>query len=246
MREAAARAQCQNNLKQLSLAILNYHDSYHALPTATVPQPSLKREERLSWLALIFPFLWEESVARFEFAYPTLGWSDKRNAPWTSRSIKTFQCPAGNIPQPRQDWPNTSYVGITGIGVDAASLPREHKHCGVFGYERRTALEDVQDGTGHTLSILETTWDNGRWAAGGMATVRPIDPDQQPYIGENRPFGIDHRRPTLGSFHFTRQSLLTNAAMLDGSVRILDASIEPRILEALATIAGNERIPDEY
>lgn len=199
----------------------------------------------MSWLALIFPFLWEESVSRFEFAYPALGWSDKRNTPWTSLSIKTFQCPAGNIPQPRH-WPNTSYVGITGIGTDAASLPLEDKSCGVFGYGRRTTLEDIKDGISHTLSILETTRDNCRWAAGGMATVRPIDPEQQPYIGENCPFGIDHRRPTFGSFHFTRQSLLTNAAMLDGSVRILDASIEPRILEALATIAGDEPIPDDY
>jgi len=236
-----------NNLKQLSLAILTYHDLHNELPTATAPQPPLRIEERLSWLALLLPLL-EEKAAQYNMVAAdwTMGWAAESNTHWTHTSIKTFQCPAGNIPQPRQDWPNTSYVGIAGIGADAASLPLEDKHCGVFGYERRTTIDDVKDGTSRTFCVLETALDNGHWAAGGMATVRSIDPEQQPYIGANCPFGIDHRQPFLGSVHFTRQPLLTNAALLDGSVRQLDASIDPRILEALATIAGKEPIPDEF
>lgn len=76
--------------------------------------------------------------------------------------------------------------------------------------------------------------------------MRPLDPERQPHIGENRPFSIDHRQPFVGLIHFTRPPLLTNAAMLDGSVRTLEASINPRILEALATIAGSEHIPDDF
>jgi hypothetical protein len=246
VREAAARAQCQNNLKQLSLAICNYHDLLNEFPSATAPQPSLRIEERLSWLALIFPFLEEETVARYGLSDWTMGWAAERNSFWTGASVRAFQCPGADIPQPRQDWLNTSYVGIAGVGADAASLPLGDAHCGVFGYERHVKMKDIKDGMGNTMAIIETMSENGRWAAGGHSTVRSLEPAQQPYIGEHRPFGIDHRKPVLGRFEFASPTVWANAALLDGSVRKLNASVSPQTIEALATIAGNESIPVDF
>jgi prepilin-type processing-associated H-X9-DG protein len=71
---------------------------------------------------------------------------------------------------------------------------------------------------------------NGSWLQGGPATVRGLDPAQQPYLGPGRQFGGIH----LGAGNF---------AFADGSVRAISESINPKIFEALSTIAGGERVP---
>jgi hypothetical protein len=231
-------------LKQIVLALQNYSDTCGELPHGTIAQPSLAPDERLSWLVSLLPYLEEETL--YKQFDPSSGRAGKNNQRSSATPVKIFICPAQPKREPNAPWAYSSYVGIAGVGADAASLPLEDKRCGVFGYERHVMMQDVKDGVNSTLSILETALENGHWDAGGSATVRPIDSEQEPYIGEDRPFGIDHRQPSLGSFHFARQPLVTNAAMLDGSVRTLQASINPRILEALATIAGNESIPADF
>jgi hypothetical protein len=244
VREAAARAQCSNNLKQLVLALHNYSDRNDALPCGTMPQPSLTPDERLSWLVALLPYLEQADLYnRFD---ETSGWASEHNRSASARPVKCFICPSQPMPGSSDAWPLSSYVGIAGVGADAASLPLKDARCGVFGYERRTTMKDIKDGTSCTLCILETCSDNGQWAAGGRATVRPLDPEQQPYIGENRPFGMEHRQPILGSLAFSRMPELANAAMLDGSVRILNASISAQTLEAMSTIAGNDKIGFDF
>ncbi len=72
----------------------------------------------------------------------------------------------------------------------------------------------------------------GPWVAGGLATVRGLDTAELPYIGAGRQFGGLHDSGTF-------------AAFADGSVRFISDTINPRILEALSTIAGGEALsPD--
>ena len=62
VREAAARTQCQNNLKQLGLGLHNYHDTYNILPWGR----SKGALDSPTWAALILPFIEQQSVwARF-------------------------------------------------------------------------------------------------------------------------------------------------------------------------------------
>ncbi len=70
------------------------------------------------------------------------------------------------------------------------------------------------------------------WLAGGPATVRGLDRTEQPYIGPGRQFG--------GLHVATSGSQGVNVAFADGSVRFLPATIDPRIFEAISTIAGHE------
>ena len=70
VREAAARTQCQNNLKQIGLALHNHHDVFKQFPNGVVP--SSQRPYRAganhgyhaywSWLALILPFVEQDNV----------------------------------------------------------------------------------------------------------------------------------------------------------------------------------------
>src|SRR5689334_2280310 len=55
VRDAAARMQCSNNLKQIGLAVHNYHDSMQYLPTNI--RPSAASTVRLSWRTYILPYI---------------------------------------------------------------------------------------------------------------------------------------------------------------------------------------------
>jgi hypothetical protein len=76
----------------------------------------------------------------------------------------------------------------------------------------------------------------------GSATVRYVDPNDQPYVGIGRPFGLLHGTQLWSGF----TQPISVAAFVDGSVRRIDPSIDPQVFEGLVTIAGGEQIPDEY
>ena len=73
----------------------------------------------------------------------------------------------------------TSYVGIAGLGPNAAELPVEDPRAGVFGFDRSTPLIEITDGTATTMAVAETAESNGPWKAGGPATVRGLDPSRR-------------------------------------------------------------------
>ena len=124
----------------------------------------------------------------------------------------------------------TWYIGVAGVGTDAPTLSLGHPRSGVFGYDRQTSIFDIKDGTANTLLLVETGIDNGPWTAGGLATVRGLDPAHQPYIGRGRQYGGLHWGGVM-------------VAMADGSVRLLSDTIDPRVFEALSTVAGGETLP---
>jgi hypothetical protein len=238
-REEQARTTCKMNLRQLGLALHNYHDTYRCFPAATVPSDILSCEKRLSWYVPIFPYI-EQIVVVLD---QTKAWDAEENREPRIRfrdaddefcveplgDCKLFLCPTN----PSRTGPGlpavTHYVGITGIGRHAADLGPGYPGAGVFGCDRRTRLEDITDGQAATLMVVETASANGPWTAGGPATARGLDPDGPPYLGADGQFGGTHRG---GCF----------AAFADGSVRFLPAALDPRLFEALATIAGGEEV----
>jgi prepilin-type processing-associated H-X9-DG protein len=82
----------------------------------------------------------------------------------------------------------------------------------------------------NVLLALETADRVGPWIAGGLASVRAIDPATRPYVGSGRPFGGAH----LGG---------ANAAFADGSCRFLAGAIAPGVLEMLAAMADGSADP---
>lgn len=236
IRDAAARSQCQNNLKQLGLALQNYHDSYATFPSATVPNENLPCGNRLSWLVGILPFVDQIGVTIDR----KKGWQDEKNIipkfsgnedanPPRPLELKMFRCSADPAISPSGAASLTNYIGIAGVGKDAAELSLGYPGVGFFGCERRLKAEDIKDGVANTLAVMETSSRLGPWTAGGFSTVRPLDPATVPYLGAGRPFGSSHRA-------------CTQAVFADGSVRGFSQATRPEVLEALATVAGGENI----
>ena len=252
VRQAASTMQCSNNLKTFAIALLNYESVFGHYPTGTVLNANLPPDQRLSWLVEVWP-TWMESTPRTQFD-KTKAWDANENrAPYwfvpqdkhdpdsqayreVIGEVRYFLCPAN----PARNDPllpcRTHYVGVAGIGKDAASLPLSDSRAGVFGYDRKTSLRDIKDGHSTTMMMVEAL-DGGPWTAGGRATVRGLEADV-PYLGEGGQFSSLHRG---GSFAWS-PPISTNVLFVDGSVRALTTSVSSEVFEALATIAGGEVI----
>jgi prepilin-type N-terminal cleavage/methylation domain-containing protein/prepilin-type processing-associated H-X9-DG protein len=223
VREPANRTQCANNLKQLALAIHNYQSTYssakYAGPTGCIGYGTTP-EERLSWMVALLPYLEQDSLyQRIDLQNGYGG-----NFPAVQTRIKILECPSGNV-ETLQD-AVTHYVAMSGIGLDAATRPAGAPGNGFMGYDRLTSLSMIKDGTSNTVALMETRSDLGPWARGGPSTLRGFDPADVPIFGEQQQFGG----------HVTG----SNAAMADGSVRFINAFIDPAKLAGAITIDGGE------
>lgn len=230
VRDAANRATCYNNLKQLGIGVNNFSSANsEQFPGATMFNPQLPVERRLSWLVALYPYL--EATPFYHRIDRARSWDAKANRFVALWGLRSLHCPALSGVPPVSPFDPTHYVGITGVGNDAGDLPLENKRAGVLGDGRTVRHRDVTDGLAFTLLASETLQVEGSWAAGGRPTVRGIEPDRLPLLGRAGQFGSGHYGAT------------TNVLLADGSVRVLTASVNPRIVAALATLAGGEDVP---
>jgi hypothetical protein len=136
----------------------------------------------------------------------------------------------------------THYVGVAGVGLDAATLPSSDPRAGYFGYDRRITKKDVHDGTSNTILVVETGSSLGPWAA-GSTTVRGLDAEDTPYVGQGRPFGRSHPAHTI---LLGKPPVLAQMLLGDGSVCSVRNSISATTFEALATIAGDDTVGYDF
>jgi len=223
VRDAANRAQCTNNLRQLALSIGTYHDCSGKFPPAAEENPDLPPEDRLSWIVGIWPFV--EAGPLYSKMDHKKGWDAEENRFVFETVISILHCPGDPAPQrigvPTPTW----YVGITGIGTKAIDLPLKDGRAGVFGYERSVRGEELKNRASSVLMLAETSQVQGVWTAAGSPTARGLIPDGSPYLGVGGQFGGNHRRGA-------------NVAFADGSVRFIEQSIDPSVWEATATLSG--------
>lgn len=181
-REAARRMQCTNNLKQIGLALHNYHDTYGSFPSGAIkPQtaPSMPSWSQgghagWAWSALILPFV--EQSALHEQLGVSKGTSPYANPTLARTVLDAYRCPSDVAP----DYNTRSWWGKkTDDGYEAASssykamnshsYPIETSHAtGAFYINSSTSFRDITDGTSNTLAVSEVGYRNDLNPTGGV------------------------------------------------------------------------------
>jgi prepilin-type N-terminal cleavage/methylation domain-containing protein/prepilin-type processing-associated H-X9-DG protein len=92
VREAAARAKCQNNLKQIALALHNYHDAVGCLPPGMISATDLATDADATGFTLLLPYIEQDTTYRlYTFDEP---WYNPPNYAAVGTPVKIFYCPA--------------------------------------------------------------------------------------------------------------------------------------------------------
>jgi prepilin-type processing-associated H-X9-DG protein len=267
VRDAAHRAGCASNLRQLALAVHQYADARHRLPQGC-EYPFLKSPEQLvkqigmSWNTSILPYV--EQNALWNLAWDAHRKDPSGNAPEhlavLAQTVPVYLCPSESrqtsmAPDGRTVLGLTSYVGVAGTN--------RRYNDGVFHINYTVRLADITDGTSHTVMIGERppgpygvfgTW----YAAWGdsvcpLSQILPTAEDVDlaipptsdcPYAGE--PLRPGRLGDSCDTNHFWSLHVGgANFAFADGSVRFLRYS-EAQVLPALATRAGGEVVEDDF
>ncbi len=147
-RSAARRTQSSNNLKQIMIAIHNYHDTYGQMPPAVVTDSDGK--PLYSWRVVILPFM--EQNALYQQFDLDKAWDAPENMMVSNTMLPIYQSPADGTVAPN----GTNYIAF--IGPNTAFPPEGGKR-----------FSDFTDGLSNTIAVIETQGISGSWAA-------PIDP----------------------------------------------------------------------
>lgn len=277
-REAARRSQCNNNLKQMGLAIQNYHSQHGSFPPG-----ALKHEQEdkvgLSWRVLVLPFLELSNIYDQINPLPTGGGN---NLSAQGQIIEVYHCPTAERPP---DDPGilkfANYAGVSGANdvadpntsnVKGDILNLEDNICGdldingIFFPESYVDTRLITDGTSNTLAIGERLYSFRDWLSGltwwgtpptgGMCTGAaknihyPINADHFQFgfykFDWQAPAGAP-RTMLLNELPFASEHIAgANFCFADGSVHLVNDSIDFTVLQALATRNGEEAVDIEF
>jgi hypothetical protein len=144
-REGARRSQCINNLKQIGLAMHNFHSVHGTFPAAY--STSKDRKPLLSWRVHILPYL--EQKALFDEFHLDEPWDSPHNKALIPRMPATYACPSGSRTLAREG--KTSYLAPRGPAT-------------IFPGAQAVKLQDITDGASNTILVVDagdalaTTW----------------------------------------------------------------------------------------
>lgn len=174
VRESAARSQCQNNLKQIGLALHNHHDTHGSFPPGYLASVgyldgATDTTPGWGWAAFALPFLEQDALFRqLPLDQPVA------SAPAIRTVVKTYVCPSDACPEEPFAVPDAfgAPVAVAAPSSYAACVGGDESDTfgpsglGIFYRNSRTRLTDVSDGTGNTILVGERAWSNanGVWA----------------------------------------------------------------------------------
>jgi prepilin-type processing-associated H-X9-DG protein len=152
------RTDCKNNLRQLALAMRNYHDTYRSFPPAYIADKEGRPIH--SWRVLLLPFLGCSALyEQYRFDEP---WNGPHNRTLASVMPSVFRCPFDTGPET-----TTSYVVVVGSKT-------------IFPPNKTIAIKDITDGTSNTILLVEAADSGINWLEprdmSYLEAVRGINP----------------------------------------------------------------------
>lgn len=175
VREAAGRVKCQNNLKQLGLAMHNYLTEKGSLPPAIDGRVSGTSTFRWSYLAMLTPHLDQTSVHNsLDLNVPLFGGPPSfavapQNVNAVAAVVKSFLCPSDRMTIVDTGFGPSNYMANIGSGTNGGGV---YDTDGPFYANSQTKINDIVDGASNTVFASETLLgDGGNDITGTPATV---------------------------------------------------------------------------
>jgi prepilin-type N-terminal cleavage/methylation domain-containing protein/prepilin-type processing-associated H-X9-DG protein len=260
-REAARRMSCQNNMKQIGLALHNYHDTFRKFPPGwlgnevATGRPDVDGPSGWAWSAMILHGVEQASL------YHKIDWNvsmlnAKNDQPRTT-PLSVFRCPSD---VGEKSWEikdrdadsvlttlaTSNYPGCFGtVEIDECEDTPVGTRCesgGIFFHNSTTAFRDIRDGTSYTIMIGErtslmsmSTW-TGSASNGEDSFARVLG------VGDHAPNYPDALPEDFSSLHEGGAQF----TFADGHVRFVTESIDENIYKSLCTRAGHELVSEDF
>ena len=230
-REAARRAGCANNLRQMGIGLHAYHRQHNAFPPGGVEpramiNPKTKKKyglsgRQLAWSAFLLPYIEQDALYRqLNMSKP---FDAAENAAAAATVLSVYLCPS--VPggdELRQGRGPCHYGGIYGERITSPNNPPK----GAMLYDRAVSLVDVRDGASSTLIVAEDCdFTDGQWINGLNVFDQAFAINQAPSYEND----IRSKHPSGA-----------NGVFCDGSVHFLSESMDLEVLAAICTRAGGE------
>jgi prepilin-type processing-associated H-X9-DG protein/prepilin-type N-terminal cleavage/methylation domain-containing protein len=268
-REAARRTQCVNNLKQIGLALHNYHSAHQMFPPGYVSNFDSSGNDTgpgWGWAAMFLPQIEQKPV--FDAVNLSLPIEDLSNPTSRLTSLSVLLCPSDSPPltwqavtrdpsgTPLQNIcqvAEANYVGMYGTsdpGIDGD---------GIFFRDSNIGIANITDGTGQTIAAGERAYALGVASWVGSVTGTSLFPLTDDGIGYPRVEGapgmiLGHAGGNLGpgdprgevNQFYSRHPGGVNFLFADGHVAFLKTTMNAKTFRAVATRAGAEVISGDY
>ncbi|REJ89129.1 MAG: DUF1559 domain-containing protein [Planctomycetota bacterium] len=263
-REAARRTQCKNNLKQLGLALHNYHDAHLCFPSGWIGvdtgiPTAHDGVNGVGWGAMILPYLDQSSLynrLNSDFAI-----ENPVNDPFRLNTLTVFQCPSDPKPDRFEieeegspgtvicELPTANYAACFGTveldgcenapGTAPVASTGQCLGDGAFYHNSLVRIRDITDGTSNTFLVGErATNDQLGWFTTWVGRVAEGEEAFQRVLGS-----LDHT-PNDPVAHFDDYSSQHEGGaqfvLADGHVRFISENMNLFVYRAVGTISGGE------
>lgn len=261
-REAARRTQCQNNLRQLGLALLNFESARQSFPAGWVTRRSSVLDPELeqpgyAWGYTIMPNL--ELGSLYDQFNRNLRVNDPTHYPLIKTYLSTFVCPSdvgsnssipaaidgdsGHIyhdppPAPLPEVAKSNYIGVFGtLEIDRNVIESD----GMFFRNSKLRIAQVTDGLSNTFFVGERSSDLGISFWSGVMHEVPEAIARVMGTCDHLPNTTSSHFEDFGSHHPRGANFLT----VDGAIRLVSDDISVEAYQAMATRSGTElNIPE--